>query len=834
MKRFAPLACALALVASHGGAAALGATTAAPPMRPVIVRLDAQASLGGLPQPRAQRLRELVTRLKDTARTTQLPVLQLLATRQRQGLVGRVRPMWVMNAVAVTAAQSVIDELRAMPPVAGVTPDGTGIVPAASPPQWNISLANAPPAWDAGDTGQGVVVASLDTGVDVTHPDLASRWRGGSDSWYDPYGQHTAGPVDFSGHGTQTMGVMVGGDAGGSSIGVAPGAKWIAARVFDDQGSATVSAVHFAFQWVLDPDHDSATADSPQVVNNSWTMTSGCSLEFLPDIDALRAAGIAPVFAAGNGGPGADTGFSPANNPGALAVGSTSSLDVIANDSSRGPTSCGGTGRTFPSLVAPGVGIRTADLFSGYTTQSGTSLAAPHVAGALALLLSAHPGLSATAQETALTSTAVDLGAAGVDDSYGAGRIDIAAALRSLGSDTAGPVVSGLEVSGDGSLVTGSAADALSNVAAAEWFEGADPGVGLGSAMSAVDGVFDSTSEQVGASLSLASGQHTLWVRARDAAGNWGAAVSVTFTVDTAGPVVGGLVVSGDGSLVTGTAADALSNVAAAEWFEGADPGVGLGSAMSAVDGVFDSTSEQVGASLSLASGQHTLWVRARDAAGNWGAAASVTFTVPPPRDVIFQDGFASGTLAAWSKANRLTAANLTGQAALHGSDPYGLRVAVAGTMNHFLIDSSPAAEPSYHARFYFDPNATVTGSASWTLFLARSAAGSQVFSLQLSAANGAAPRLRLSMRSNGAIVTTSWVNVTDAPHAIEIAWSATTRAASLSVDGVEVVGRSGLRNATQRIEEVRLGPTSGLVRASAGVLYFDDFVSTRTATVGP
>ena len=89
-------------------------------------------------------------------------------------------------------------------------------------------------------------------------------------------------------------------------------------------------------------------------------------------------------------------------------------------------------------------------------------------------------------------------------------------------------------------------------------------------------------------------------------------------------------------------------------------------------------------------------------------------------------------------------------------------------------------------------------------------------------------------MRSNGAIVTTSWVNVTDAPHAIEIAWSATTRAASLSVDGVVVVSRSGLRNATQRIEEVRLGPTSGLVGGSSGVLYFDDFVSTRTATVGP
>jgi len=737
MKRIAPLACALALGASHGGAAALGATTAAPPMRSVIVRLDAQASLSGLPQPRARRVKELVTRLQHTASTTQAPVLQRLEARRRQGLVGRVRPLWVMNAVAVTATQSVIDELRAMPPVAGVTPDGTGIVPAASPPQWNIALANAPPAWDAGDTGQGVVVASLDTGVDVTHPDLASRWRGGSDSWYDPYGQHTAGPVDFSGHGTQTMGVIVGGDASGSSIGVAPGARWIAARVFDDQGSATISAVHLAFQWVLDPDHDPATADSPQVVNNSWTMTSGCSLEFLPDIDALRAAGIVPVFAAGNGGPGADTSFSPANNPGALAVGSTSSLDVIANDSSRGPTSCGGTARTFPSLVAPGVGIRTADLFSGYTTQSGTSLAAPHVAGALALLLSAHPGLSVTAQETALTSTAVDLGVAGVDNSYGAGRIDIAAALQSLGSDNAGPVVSGLAVSG------------------------------------------------------------------------------------------GGLAVSG-------TAADALSNVVAAEWFEGADPGVGLGSAMGAVDGVFDSPSEQVQASLSLASGQHTLWVRARDAAGNWGAAVSVTFTVPPPLDVIFQDGFASGTLAAWSKANRLTAANLTGKAALHGSDPYGLRVAVAGTMNHFLIDSSPVAEPSYHARFYFDPNAAVTGTANWTLLLARSAAGSRLVSLQLSAANSATPRLRLSMRSNGAIVTTSWVNVTDAPHAVEIAWSATTHAASLSVDGVVAVSRSGLRNATQRIEEVRFGLTGGLVAGSAGVLYFDDFVSTRTATIGP
>ena len=605
MRRSALLIAGLLLLSSFAGSSANGAT-ASPQMRAVIVRLDAQASLSGLPKLRSRRLEELVTRLEQTAGGSQPPVLRLLETRRRQGLVGRVQPLWVFNGVAVTATQSVIDELAALPAVASVTPDLTGIVPTASPSQWNVSLVNAPAVWAQGDTGQGVVVANLDTGVDVTHPDLAGRWRGGSNSWYDPYGQHTSGPVDFSGHGTQTMGVMVGGDAGGSSIGVAPGATWIAARVFNDRGAATSSAIHLAFQWVLDPDHDPATADAPQVVNNSWTMTSGCSLEFQADIDALRAAQIVPVFAAGNAGPNPGSGFSPANNPGALAVGSTNSSDVIATDSSRGPTSCGtGTERTFPSLVAPGVGIRTSDLYAGYATRSGTSLSAPHVAGALALLLSARPGLSAAAQEAALTSTAVDLGTAGTDNTYGAGRIDVARALQSLGADTAGPVVSGLVVSAGGSVVTGTASDGLSNVVAGEWFEGGDPGGGLGTAMSAVDGAFDSLSEQVRASLSLASGQHTLWVRARDAAGNWGAATSVTFTVDTAGPVVSGLVVSAGGSVVTGTASDGLSNVVAGEWFEGGDPGGGLGTAMSAVDGAFDSLSEQVRASLSLASG-HT------------------------------------------------------------------------------------------------------------------------------------------------------------------------------------------------------------------------------------
>ena len=117
---------------------------------------------------------------------------------------------------------------------------------------------------------------------------------------------------------------MVGGSAGGTAIGVAPGAQWISARIFDDGGHSSVTAVHQAYQWLLDPDGNPATDDAPAVVNNSWTFTSlGCHLEFEHDLQALRAAGILPIFAAGNSGPGTSTSLSPGNNPSAFAVGAT-------------------------------------------------------------------------------------------------------------------------------------------------------------------------------------------------------------------------------------------------------------------------------------------------------------------------------------------------------------------------------------------------------------------------------------------------------------------------------------------------------------------------------
>ncbi len=299
-------------------------------------------------------------------------------------------------------------------------------------------MLGAPDLWAAGSTGSGVVVASLDTGVDAQHPDLSTRWRGGANSWFDPNGEH-ATPDDVSGHGTQAMGLIVGGDAGGSSIGMAPGATWIAAKIFNDAGQATLSGIHQAFQWALDPDGSPETVDSPHVVNNSWGFqpTVGtCWTEFAHDIAILRAAGIAVVFSAGNDGGAASTSESPANNVGSVSVGAVDSSRSVASFSSRGPSACNGS--VFPKLAAPGVSVRTADLSFGgavpnpYAVVSGTSFSAPHVAGSMALLWSAHPSTNLAAMEAILESTAADLGIAGPDNDAGYGLPDLVAASFAL------------------------------------------------------------------------------------------------------------------------------------------------------------------------------------------------------------------------------------------------------------------------------------------------------------------------------------------------------------------------------------------------------------------
>lgn len=367
-----------------------------------------------------------------------------------------VKELWLVGAIAATVPAAAVARLAGWPGVRSVRLDAVVQQPVtaqaiAAAPEWNIALVRAPALWSLGQTGTGAVVAGLDTGVDAEHPDLRGRWRGGTADWYDPYGQHPS-PHDASGHGTGTMGLILGGSAGGSAIGVAPDARWIAARIFDDAGQGTLSAIHRAFQWVLDPDGDPATLDAPDVVNASWTLTGSagsCDLEFQADVEALKAAGIGVVFAAGNGGPTGSTSESPANGPGGFSTGAVDSAAAVAPFSSRGPSACDGS--VFPTLAAPGVDVWTADLSYGglpsYTIVSGTSFAAPHVAGAMALLAAAFPSASVAQLESALVQGAHDLGPAGADDAAGYGLADVAAARELLAAGTGGaPVITSTPV----------------------------------------------------------------------------------------------------------------------------------------------------------------------------------------------------------------------------------------------------------------------------------------------------------------------------------------------------------------------------------------------------
>ena len=332
----------------------------------------------------------------------------------------------------------------------------------AGPPEWNLTAIGAPALWNLGYTGQGVVVASVDTGVDVSHPDLGPRWRGGTNSWFDANDPDfnpllDTQPYDMDGHGTAVMGILVGGDAGGTAIGVAPGAKWIAAKIFDANGEALESEIHAAFQWLLDPDDNPDTDDAPDIVNNSWGFEQNpdvCVEEvggfsFRADIQTLKQAGIAVVFSAGNGGPSSHTSVSPANYPESFSVGAVDETQNVADFSARGPSACGGD--VYPSVTAPGdraaspFGIKTSDLtlglpISSYTYVTGTSFAVPHASGAMALLLSAYPDLTPDQLETALKVSAIDLGPAGPDNENGYGLVNAMRAFEALQTPLPPPV----------------------------------------------------------------------------------------------------------------------------------------------------------------------------------------------------------------------------------------------------------------------------------------------------------------------------------------------------------------------------------------------------------
>ena len=399
----------------------------------IVITLDEETA--GPVEPVVPRRSAIANRLIERAARAQQPIRAWLVAHGGEDLVS----LPIINGLAVTVPPRLLPEVRAHPGVRSVTLDRVVTVPPSGAqedvgPRWNLDAIRAPQLWRLGYTGKGIVVANLDSGVDLTHPDLQSGYRGGTNSWFDPF-DHSAEPFDPIGHGTQVMALLAGGASSGSPLGVAPGASWIAARIFDADGRSSVSVIHQAFLWVLDPDGDPATADAPAVVNASWAIgaVNACDRTFARDLELLDQAGIAVVFAAGNAGPYESSSMSPANNDGAFSAGSVDAAASVDSLSSRGPSAC--TGKAFPDLVAPGASVFTADLSFGglaqYTTVSGTSFAAPHVAGALALLAGAHPDARPAALYEALRLSAVDL----AQDGSGRGLLDVYAAHLALSEE---------------------------------------------------------------------------------------------------------------------------------------------------------------------------------------------------------------------------------------------------------------------------------------------------------------------------------------------------------------------------------------------------------------
>jgi subtilisin family serine protease/N-acetylneuraminic acid mutarotase len=402
---------------------------------------------------------------------------------------------WIVNAVRVTGDRRLAVELAERPEVAQVLADRGYQVPdlpftvqqeAIAAIEWNIERVRAPQVWSDFDTrGEGVVVATIDTGVDFDHPALAAQYRGANDdgtfshdyNWFDPSricGDPSLEPCDNNGHGTHVTGTMVGddGDAGDNQIGVAPAARWIAAKGCETT-TCSLSALLSSGQWVLAPtDLAGGNPDPsrrPHIVNNSWGTNAGADPFYRATVQAWVAAGIFPTFSNGNAGPGCGTVGSPASYPEAYGVGAFNISNAIASTSSRGPAPEGVGGSVKPDISAPGVNVRSSLPGGGYGLASGTSMAAPHVSAAVALMWSAAPGLIGNIDQTRqlLDDTAIDVenltcgGTPENNNVWGQGRLDAYAAvdlsprgpvgtLQGTVTDTAGQPVAAATVAVSG------------------------------------------------------------------------------------------------------------------------------------------------------------------------------------------------------------------------------------------------------------------------------------------------------------------------------------------------------------------------------------------------
>lgn len=428
---------------------------------PVIVYFVGKTDLSptSLPTDELARRTAVVQRLQTTAQNSQANFLNELANDPTAYAVnGRsptYRQLWIINALALTADPDMIQRLAQRSDVSHIALDSTDFAfePAPNPDQFNFDFAtphqiltatqteeslvwgvdriNAPAVWHGlGITGQGVTVAFMDSGQDWHHPVLFANYRGNLGNgaydhvhnwYYAPNPPASLEPADSFGHGTHVAGTAV----GQNGIGVAPGAKWMGVAIASANGAIYASAIHAGFQWLLAPGGDASFA--PDVVNNSWG-GDGRYNGFVADLQALHTADIITIFSAGNSGPFPQTIGSPASYTGTIAIAASDDSDAVAWFSSRGPSFL--TDEQKPTFAAPGTHILSAWPGNHYAYLSGTSMAAPHATGAMALLLSANPALNQMEATHIFSTTAVPISDTIPNRESGWGRLDVYAAVQ--------------------------------------------------------------------------------------------------------------------------------------------------------------------------------------------------------------------------------------------------------------------------------------------------------------------------------------------------------------------------------------------------------------------
>lgn len=405
---------------------------------------------------------------------------------------------YIVNAISVKncpaqlanelAQFDAVEAIAADPHVAMIHPvESFGASAERSAIEWGINKINAPSVWDLGFTGQGVVVGGADTGYDWEHPAIRPHYNGlnaqsgavdHNYNWHDavkeqnplnsdpnnPCGFDIDQPCDDQSHGTHTMGTMTGDDGQGNQIGVAPGATWVGCRNME-RGWGQPSTYIECFEWFLAPTdvngENPKPERAPDVINNSWycAVSEGCTDLAVNELMRqavinLKAAGVVVIVSNGNfGSQGCNSTYGPpAYFAESFSIGSTQESDTISNFSSRGPVTIDGSNRVKPDVSAPGQFVRSSTPNNGYAYFSGTSMAGPHAAGMVALILSANPALKGQVAvvEDIIKNTCVKLdGLADCSDNngldypnntYGYGRIDALAAVQMALATNTSPI----------------------------------------------------------------------------------------------------------------------------------------------------------------------------------------------------------------------------------------------------------------------------------------------------------------------------------------------------------------------------------------------------------